>query len=472
MMNKTKTIVTIGPASKDKETIKKLILNGADILRLNLTYADHEFCEEIIKKVNECNKELNKFTSIMLDTKGPTIKAGRFVDDHAYLTKGDKVRIYANEVVGDNTKFSVSYEDLINDVRTGTIIKLSNGNIELQVLEKLDDAIICEVIKEGIVSSYSRINIPGIKINMPFLSDEDKEDINFACKMNVDYLALSFVSTIEDVLEVNDLLIELENDHIGIISKIENDSAVVNLDEIINVSEGILVDRGTLGVEVPLERVPGIQKNIISKCHMQGKVSVVATEMISSMENSLTPTRAEVSDIANAVLDGCDAVILSNETTIGKYPIETLEMMEKVIKAAEADLDYMNLMDIAVRTEKQDITGILSHSVIDSAYRLRAQAIIAPTVSGYTARKMSRFRPSCNILAVSPNIDTVKSLNIYYGVTPCLIKELDSIDKIIKESKKIAINILELKEKDKIIITGGYPFKEVKHTNFMKIEEL
>jgi len=205
---------------------------------------------------------------------------------------------------------------------------------------------------------------------------------------------------------------------------------------------------------------------------MAGKISIVATEMISSMENTLRPTRAEVSDIANAVLDGCDAVMLSNETTIGRYPIETLQTMEKIIEESENDLDYIELMDKACRTEKQDITGIISHSVANSATRLKAKAIIAPTMSGYTARKMSRFRPSCPIIAISPNENTVRSLNLYFGVVPVLGKGLDSIDKVTKESKKLAIELLDLEENDKIIITGGYPFKEVKHTNFMKIEEI
>ncbi len=471
-MNKTKTIVTIGPASKDKEIIKKLISNGADVIRLNLSHADHTFCEEIIKKVNEVNKELDKYTSIMLDTNGPSVRLGKFVNGHAFLKKDDKVRIYMNEILGDSTKFSVNYKGLIDDIKYNSILKLNDGLVELEVIDKEENYILCQVTKEGIVADYKSLNTPGSKLNMPFMNDMDKEDIIFADRMNVDFLALSFVSCAEDVLEVNDLLIELDNDHIGIISKIENEQAIENMDEIINVSEGVMVARGDLGVEIPLERVPGIQKSIINKCHLASKVSIVATEMMTTMENNLRPTRAEVSDIANAVLDGCDAVMLSDETTIGKYPIETLEMMEKVIKASEIDMDYLSLTDKACRTEKQDITGILAHSVVDSANRIKASAIITPTNSGYTARKMSRFRPTCPILAVSPDINTVKSLNIYFGVTPVLIKELDSLDKIIKQSKYYATTILDLKENDKIIITGGYPFKEVKHTNFMKIEEL
>ena len=471
-MNKTKIVVTIGPASKDIEIIKQLIINGADVFRLNLSHADHEFCKEIIEKVNIANKELGKYTSIMLDTNGPSVRIGRLVNSNAYLKENDTVNIYMNDVLGDSNKFSVDYKDLINDLSIGSIIKLADGIVELEVLDKEENYLICKVIKEGVISEHASLNVPSTRLNIPFLSERDKEDIKFACEMNVDYLSLSFVSNIEDVLEVNDLLIELNNEHITLISKVENEQAVDNIDDILKMSDGIMIARGDLGVEIPLERVPAVQKMIISKCQMAGKISIVATEMITSMENSLTPTRAEVSDIANAVIDSCDAVMLSNETTIGKYPVETLQMMERIIRESEQQIDYLGLMDKARRTENNDITGIISHSVIDGANRIKANAIICPTNTGYTSKKMSKFRPPCVIIAVSPNIETVKSLNLYYGVVPILVKEFDTLDKMIKESRALAINLLDLKEKDKIIITGGYPFKEVKHTNFMKIEEL
>ena len=471
-MNKTKIVVTIGPASKDIEIIKQLVLNGADVFRLNLSHADHEFCKEIITKINKVNKELGKCATIMFDTNGPSVRIGKLSNSNAYLKQDEIVNIYMNEIVGDSNKFSVDYKDLVNDLSVGSIIKLADGAVELKVEDKEIDYLICRVIKEGIITDHASLNVPQTRLNIPFLSERDIDDIKFACEMNVDYLALSFVSNIEDVLEVNDLLIELNNEHLSIISKVENDQAVENIDDILKMSDGIMIARGDLGVEIPLERVPGIQKMIISKCQIANKISIVATEMITSMENSLTPTRAEVSDIANAVMDSCDAVMLSNETTIGKYPVETLQMMEKIVHEAELQIDYLGLMDKARRTENQDITGIISHSVIDGANRIKAKAIIAPTNTGYTARKMSKYRPPCVIIAVSPNIETVKNLSLYYGIVPILVKEFDSLDKMIKESRALAIDCLSLKEKDKIIISGGYPFKEVKHTNFMKIEEL
>ncbi len=471
-MNKTKIIATIGPASTDKEIIKELMLNGMDVVRLNLSHADYSFCMEVINKVNDLNKELNMNVAVMLDTEGPEIRTGEFINGEAQLLKGEMVKIVKDEVMGDKNTFSISIPKIIDSIKYNASIKLDDGKIELKVVDKGTDYLICEILNDGIIRNGKSVNIECSKSDIPFISEKDKEDIKFANMMNADFLALSFVSSSDDILEVNDLLIEFGNDHMGIIAKIENEKAIEEIDEIIKVSDGIMVARGDLGVEVPLERIPGIQKMIINKCHLKGKVSIVATEMLSSMENTLRPTRAEVSDIANAVLDGVDAVMLSGETTVGKHPILALKTMEKVIKSAEEDIDYIELLSKAMRSEKQDSTGLIAYSVADCANRLKAKAIIVPTLSGYTAKKMSRFRPSCPILAISPDIDTVKSLALNFGVYAQIMDELNSFDKIIKSSKVKAEETFQLEKDDKIIITGGYPLKEVKHTNFMKIEEI
>lgn len=472
MKNKTKIISTIGPASADEDILRKLIVAGTDIIRLNLSHSSYEFCENIIEKVKKINMELHTTVSIMLDTNGPDIRVNKIANNRAKLIKGTKIRIYKDAIVGDETKFSINYPHLLDELKYNTKILLSDGLIELEVVDKEEDYIICKVLTDGIIETHSGINIPDIKINLPFLSTKDKDDIMFANKVDADFLALSFVSSAEDVLEVNDLLIELGNDHISLIAKIERANALDEIDEIIKVADGVMVARGDLGVEIPLERVPSVQKSIINKCHLAGKVSVVATEFLSSMESKVRPTRAEVSDVVAAVMDSVDAVMLSGETTIGTYPVETVEMMERIIKTAEEDINYNELNDKSMRSEKQDVTGSLVYSVADCANRLKCKAIVTPTMSGYTARKMSRFRPSCNIVALTPNEYTARELTIYYGICPVINKEIKDFDKMIKISKEEAMKELKLRHDDKIIITGGYPFEEVKHTNFMKIEEL
>lgn len=470
-MKKTKVIATIGPASKDIEILKNLMLSGMDVARINLRYADKEFCEDIVNKIKNLNKELKTNTAILFDLEGPDITVGHFSGGSAYLNKGDKIRVYMDEVLGDSTKFSISYPNLINEIKVNNVLKINDGLIELKIIDKEINYLLCEVISGGFIEDGKGVNV-GIHLNIPFLRTKDIEDIKLANELNIDYLALSKVSSYEDVLSVNDMLINLGNDHIAIISKIENEHALDEVDEIIKNSEGIIVARGDLGVELPMERLPKIQKMIINKCHIAGKISVVATELLSSMENVSRPTRAEVADIANAVLEGTDAVMLSGETTIGNYPVQSLEIMSKIIEETEVDQNYYEFLDTTMRTEKQDITGSVAYSAVECAIRLKCKAIVTPTISGYTARKISRFRPNCPIVAITPDINVVKNLKLYYGIYPVLESDINSFDKIMKISKEKTKNILKLEEKDKIIITGGYPFKEVKHTNFMKIEEV
>lgn len=471
-MNKTKIIVSIGPASKDRETLKNLILSGMDVARFNLTYATYDFCMETIKTIRELSKECKTNVSIMMDINGPDVRVGKLKEGKAFLHRGDKIRIYMDEITGDDTKFSVTYPRLIDDVKHNTSILLHDGKIELKVLEKDINYLLCEVMNEGEIIEGCGINIPEIKLSIPFLSRKDKDDILFAHKVNADFLALSFVGSSDDVLEVNDYLIEIGNDHLGIIAKIEKERAIDEIDDIIRISDGIIIARGDLGAEIPMERIPSVQKMIINKCHLAGKVSIVSTEFLASMEKETRPSRAEVSDVANAVLDSVDAILLAGETTIGKYPVETVIMMNKIIGSAEEDINYYELLDRSMRSERQDITGSLVYSVTECANRLKCKAIIAPTMSGYTARKMSRFRPSCPVIAVSPDESTVRSLALHFAIRPVLIPEIGNLDKIITTSKKVAQDMIHMTTGDKLIITGGYPFKDVKHTNFMKIEEL
>jgi pyruvate kinase len=471
-MNKTKIIATIGPASEGYEMIKKIIIAGVDVIRFNMSYSNYEFVMEQKKHVDKINEELKTNVAVLLDTNGPEVKIGEISTGKTKLIEGKKIRIYMDAVMGDETKFSVNYPRLIDDVKYNNSILMNDGRIELRVIDKELEYIICEVINGGEIESGEGISIPEIKLNLPFVSTKDKDDIMFANKIGADFMALSFVRSAEDVLEVNDILIELGNDHIGIIAKIEKESAVREIDEIIKVSDGIMIARGDLGIEVPMERIPGIQKSIINKCHLMGKISIVATEFLTTMESTTKPTRAEVSDVANAVLESVDAVMLSGETTIGNYPVETVIMMDKIIGSAEEDINYYEMLDKAMKSEKHDTTGSLVYSVTECANRLKCKAIITPTMSGYTARKMSRFRPKCPVIAVTPNIETAKSLSLHFSVRPVLINELNTFEKIIHVSNEVTKELLEIEKGDKIIITGGYPFEDVKHTNFMKIEEL
>lgn len=470
-MNKTNIIVTVGPSSNTKEVLKELILGGTAVIRFNLNYCDYDFCRDVVSKIRDIDTELGTVTSIMFDTVGPDIKTGSFSGGKAVFNEETKIRVYNTSLLGDETKIYIDYSDLVDEVPNNTIIKLNNGQVVLEVIDRGPDYLLCEVLVGGEVIDNSSVYFD-CDIRLPFLSDKDKEDIVFANELGVDFLALSLVSGTEDVLDVNDMLIELGNDHMSIISKIEKESAVNEIDDIIRVSDGVMITRGDLGVSIPVERIPGIQKMVINKCHFSNKISIVATEVMSSMYDSLVPSRAEVSDIANAVLDGVDAIVLSLETMTGHHPIEAFEMMKKIIITTEADIDYYELMDKAVRSDSGDITGSLAYSVCDLANRVSCKAIVAPTITGYTARKMSRFRPRCSIIALSPDINTVKSLKLHFGVYPILIKELKTLDDTISKSKEIALKYFELEDGDNIVITGGYPFSKTKHTNFIKIEEI
>lgn len=467
-MNKTKIVAKVKQNNSTTEVLKDLILNGVDVFSIDLNKHDTAFCIDVIDKINKLNEDLKTHVAIMLETVGNKVHINRLINGEVEIKTGNKIRMYMDNSVGDETKFSVDYSGLINDIKYDSIIRLSNGLVELQVIDKEADSILCEVLKGGVINSYDKLVVPGLKLERKFLNDIDKEIILFASKHSVDYIAISDVTSLEDVLEVNDLLISIENNHIGILTKIENAFALEEIDDIINISDGIIVSRDDLGMNVPIERIPGIQKSIINKCHLNGKISIVAANIISTKEI----IKAEVSDIANAVLDGTDAVSINVNGKGHDYPVELLKEIEKIINSAEDDIDYMNFLDRAIRSESQDITGNIACSVAEIANRLKCKAIVAPTVSGYTARKMSRFRPRSVIIAVSPSKDTLRSLSIYFGVCPVFIDNLKSLDDIVKQSKKIVKENIDIEDGDKIIITSGYPFKEIRHTNLIEIEEL
>ncbi len=470
-MNKTKMIATIGPSSNSKEVIRQMILQGVDVIRINMSHSSFEDARDIILKIRELNRELSIITGIMLDTRGPEIRINELQRNIVKLEAGNTIRIVNNNIKGNEEMISLTLPEIINYIKIGEKILLNDGNVVLNVIQNSSDTLICEIKNDGYIKSNCSVNIPNANFNLKFLSEYDKETIKFAVMMQVDYIALSHVKDQMDVLDINDLLIELSDDHIKIISKIENKSAIEEMKGILKVSDGVMIARGDLGIELELERIPSIQKKIANEAKESEKICIIATEMLSTMQENPRPTRAEVSDVANAVLDGTDAVMLSSETAIGKYPVETVTTMNKIIDEIEKEINYNDLLLEFNRKDKTDIPTAIAYSTVDSANRINANAIVCSTMSGSTAMKISHFRPSAPVIAISPLEKTVSGLTINYGIIPVKVPMLDSTDEIIEKSVKIAKERLELKENSKILIAGSFPL-DTDYTNFMKIEEI
>lgn len=470
-MNKTKIISKINQSNSNNESIKDLMMDGIDLFLMDLNVVNQDFCVETINKINNLNKILKKNVGTILELKNNKVHVNKILGGSANLKENDKIRIYMNHIVGDETKLSVDYTEIINEIKYDTVLKLSNGNVELQVLDKNEGFILCLVKKGGIVYEYSEIDIPNIRLKRKFLTKYNRDMIKFASEIGIDYIVLNSVSGQEDVLEINDLLINLGNNHLGILTEINNKFALEELEDIINTSEGVIISRDELALEVPIEKIPSIQKRIIDACHISGKVSVVSIEAEYDRDKE-SLNKSEVSDLASVVLEGTDAIIIGSTKHNKSYSIELIEEIKRVITSSEEDIDYDKFLNSAIKTESENTTGNVACSVAEISNRLNCKAIIAPTISGYTARKMSRFKPKNIIIAISTDLETLRSLSIYFGVLPIYIENLKSLDDIVNQAKKIAMDYIDLSHGDKIIITGGYPFREVKHTNFIEIEEL
>ena len=468
-MKKTKIIGTIGPVSENENVLKELIKNGLNCIRINMSHAYYDECVNRINIVRKLNNELNSHVGILIDTKGPELRTGDFENGMVTLEKDKIVYVTNKEIIGNEKKFTIRYPNLLKDVKKGGTILLNNGLVKLTVLDIVTDEIKCLVENTGNIKNKRSVNIPGVKLSIPFLSNKDKEDINFAIENDADFIALSFVSGKEDIEEVREILEKNENKHIQLIAKIENQMAVDNIEDILKVSDGIMVARGDLGVEVPMEQLPSIQKKLVKLANKYGKICIVATEMLASMEFSPRPTRAEVSDVANAILDGTDAIMLSGETASGNFPIETVSIMSKIACETEASF---NIDNINLKNENNSITKVIANSVVDAADKLQSKNIVAATTSGYTARQVSKYRPNCIIIATSQNAKTVRSLVLNYGIYPVLVPNFTNTDDIVQNAIEVSKEINNLKKDDTIIITGGFPNNNVKHTNFMKIEKI
>lgn len=463
-MKKTKIICTIGPSTFDEDVIYNMLKNGMNTIRYNFSHAKKEDIISINKKIENIRKKTGKNIGILYDTKGPEFRCSKMKSE-VNLVDGSTIRVVKKNIIGDEKKFSVNHPSCISHIRKKDIMLLNDGLLKLEVIGKDNEGLVCKVISGGILESNKSISVPGRDLKLPFINSNDLEDILFAINNDADFIALSFVSSKEDVLKVREIL-KKKNSNILLISKIESKTGVDNLKEIVNVSDGVMVARGDLGVEVDMEKLPFIQKNIISECRKKGKIAIVATEMLESMTVNPRPTRAEISDVSNAVLNEADAVMLSAETSIGKYPAQAVKMMSDICTIAEEHLS----VDVDFKHIKKDIKNAISSSVVETANVINAKVIVAATMSGKTARVMSNFRSKCPILATTTDEKVARSLALSFGVYPKVTKVYDTTDEIVNDAINNSKKFMKLKKDDYIIIAGAFPFDSP--TNFMKIEKI
>lgn len=469
-MRKTKIVCTLGPATDNEDVLRKLMLAGMNVARLNFSHGTHEEQKKRMDMVKKLRTELGLPIAILLDTKGPEIRTRDFEGGKVEVKAGDFFTLTTRDIVGDSTITSITYKDLYKDVQVGTHILIDDGLIELEVTSISGEDILCTVITGGPISNHKGINVPDVHLNMPYLSDADENDILFGIEQDVDFVAASFVRSAKDVLEIRELLNANGGQRINIISKIENSEGVNHIDDIIYVSDGIMVARGDMGVEIPCEEVPVIQKMIINKVYMAGKQVITATQMLDSMIKNPRPTRAETTDVANAIYDGTSAVMLSGESAAGKYPVEAVEMMAKIAERAEAAIDYKKNFYHYERAANQNVTDAVCHAACTTAIDLNAAAVIIVTKSGVSARNISKYRPSCNIIAGTTSDKAYRQLNMSWGVTPVHLEEQNEVftlfDHAVAAGKKQGL----LQAGDKVVIGAGVPLGISGNTNMLKVQ--
>lgn len=470
-MKKTKIVCTIGPASESVETLVKLINAGMNVARLNFSHGDFEEHGARIVNIREASKITGKMCAILLDTKGPEIRTNNMKDGIVSLIAGETVRISMTEVEGTKDKFSITYPELINDVVVGNHILLDDGLIDLEVTEidRENNEIVTLIKNSGILKNKKGVNLPGIKTNFPGITQKDTEDIIFGIENDVDFIAASFVRRASDVLAITEILEKHNATHIQIIPKIENQEGLDNIDEILKVSQGLMVARGDLGVEIPTEEVPIAQKMLIKKCNALGKPVITATQMLDSMQRNPRPTRAEAGDVANAIFDGTDAVMLSGETAAGDYPVEAVTTMATIAIRTEEAIVGQDAFALKAYSNT-DMAEAIGQSVGHTARNLNIQTIVAATESGHTARMISKYRPKSHIVAVTFSERQRRGLALSWGVYPFVTEKPDSTDEMMELAAKVAKEEKFAKEGDLIIITAGVPVGERGTTNLMKIQ--
>ena len=471
-MRKTKIVCTIGPASESEEMLKELCVAGMNVARLNFSHGTHAEHLERINRIKKVRAELGLPIAIMLDTKGPEFRIGTFRDGKVELADGAKFTFTTDEVEGDDTIVSVSYKNLANELAPGDIILLNNALLEFKVLSTDGTNIVTEVLAGGELSNRKSMSFPGKHMQQIYLSEQDKSDIAFGVEQDIDFIACSFVSVKQDLVDVHDYLKSLgKDDTVELIAKIENQSGYDNIDEICTQCDGIMVARGDMGVEVPFERLPAMQKDLISRCRMIGKRVITATEMLESMIHNPRPTRAETSDVANAVYDGTSAVMLSGETAAGEYPVQAVKTMAKIAEEAENNIDYKKKFYQHDFQIKNDMDAI-SHATCGMAMDVNADAIVACTMSGRVAKMVSRFRSPVDIIGLTTNEKTWRSLALSWAVTPRMCEIVPSTEVLFYMAKKAAIDAMDLKEGNKIVITGAGTTGISGNTNLIKIETI
>jgi pyruvate kinase len=468
-MRKTKIICTLGPAVDNEEVLRKLMLKGMDVARINFSHGtleEHKIRVDLFKKVRE---GLKLPIPLLLDTKGPEIRTGKFSTGEVQLKEGDSFILVNEDIIGDNTKSTITYKELYRDVRKGGRILINDGLVELEVTDVKDRDICCTVLNGGVIGNNKGINVPDVEIHLPSITEKDIEDIIFGIENGFDFIAASFVRKAADVIEIKKVLEKHGGQGIKVIAKIENREGIQNFDEIIKVADGIMVARGDLGVEIPVEEVPVVQKRLIEKCYINGKPVITATQMLDSMIRNPRPTRAEASDVANAIYDGTSVIMLSGETAAGKYPLETLEMMCKIAEKAEKSMDYWKRFSTMRYDIMSSVTNAISHATCTTALDLQASAIITVTQSGHTARMISRFRPACPIIATTTDPRVHRQLMLSWGVRPFLVKEAYSTDEMFDMGVEKALESGLVKNGELVVITAGVPIGISGTTNILKV---
>lgn len=470
-MRKTKIICTIGPNCSNEETLTQMCLNGMNVCRLNFSHGTHEIHKKHINLIKKVREKLNLPIAILLDTKGPEYRIKTFENGKIHLNKGDEFCFTTEDVIGDNKRVSVTYKNLISDIDIGDKILVNNGLVAFKVKEKTKTDLVCLCLSGGELSNSKSMSFPNKVLNKVYLSEQDKRDILFGIENDVDFIACSFVSCRQDLIDVNTFLKQNGGENQEIIAKIENRSGVENIKEICKECTGVMIARGDLGVEIPFEEVPAIQKQIIETCRILGKRVITATEMLESMIYNPRPTRAEISDVANAVYDGTSAIMLSGETAAGKYPAKTVKIMSTIAEETERHIDYKNFFYNSNFVIKNTLDAI-SHSTCSMAIDINAKCMVVCTMSGVTARFVSRFRPPVDIIGMTTSKKVWQKLSLSWGVKPIMAEKYDSTDVLCFQAKQKAKEIFNLKPQEKIVITSGKVDSGSGNTNMIKIETI